>query len=139
MSGRPVFFRAQLRAGGFGFLILAWGGPRGGGVGAVLAFLRKGTNVLDSLSQYELILKTTRALVKDAQEAYETGQIERDDRFIWVLSRLRVRYPGLSENVLAGTIESAVAWLKIVRGQEHPVSPAQDTSYAAGHRAGFGR
>lgn len=122
-----------------GFDILPWAVALVAMVGAVLAFLRKGTNVLDSLSQYELILKTTRALVKDAQEAYETGQIKRDDRFIWVLSRLRVRYPGLSENVLAGTIESAVAWLKIVRGQGNAVPPAQDTSYAAGHRAGFGR
>lgn len=123
-----------------GFDILPWAVALVGVVGAALAFLRKGTNVLDSLSQYELILKTTRALVEDAQEAYETGQIKRDDRFIWVLSRLRVRYPGLSENVLAGTIESAVAWLKIVRGQG--VTPSVqdgDTSYAAGHRANIVR
>lgn len=122
-----------------GFDILPWAVALVAVVGAVLAFLRKGTNLLDSLSQYELILKTTRALVKDAQEAFEIGQIKRDDRFTWVLSRLRVRYPGLSENVLAGTIESAVAWLKIVRGQG--ASPVQDgdTSYAAGHRANIMR
>lgn len=80
--------------------------------------------VFDRIGTLAKAAQTARTLVLAAEQLYKTGQMQEGDRFDYVFQRLEEYFPGLDADALTSTIEAAVHWLKIVRGEE--AQPAMD-------------
>lgn len=75
-----------------------------------------GEGVSRTISDIELAAAAAREWVLAAQQLYETGKLDREQRFEWVLFRLQATFPELTEDTLAGGIEAAVQWMKVLSG-----------------------
>lgn len=87
-------------------------------VAAVLFVARSGGRVADKLTDFQRAVGEARELVLAAEQLWQTGRLEKDDRFNWTMGRLTESFPNLDEETLVGSIEAAVGWMKILRGRE---------------------
>lgn len=72
--------------------------------------------VTDTLSDIEMAAGAAREWVLAAEQLWETGRLEKDERFLFVLQKLQEIYPGIDAGTLEGSIEAAVRWAKLLRG-----------------------
>ena len=72
--------------------------------------------VTETLSDIELAAGAGREWVLAAEQLYETGVLAKDERYAYVLARLQEIYPGIDDDTLQGSIEAAVRWMKLLRG-----------------------
>lgn len=70
------------------------------------------------LTDIERATKSAREYVLAAEQLWSTGRLDKEGRLLWVLVRLRAAFPGISEEVLTDSIESAVAWMKLAMGEK---------------------
>jgi hypothetical protein len=63
-----------------------------------------------------------REWVLAAEQLYSTGRLTKDQRFAWVLGRLRESFPDLDDDTLAGSIEASVRWAKLLGGEKRPTA-----------------
>ena len=97
---------------------------------AVFVAMRKGTpvsvaGVAANITGIEQAVGAARELVLAAEQLYKTGRITKDERFKWVLGRLRVALPDLDEDTLAGSIEAGVSWLRLLQNKSQVVEIPQ--------------
>lgn len=91
------------------------------GIIAILSIWRNGSFSFDGLaeaaSDIERVVGAAREWVLAADQLWQSGKLAKDRRFDWVLEQLRSSFPDLDDSILAGSIEAAVAWLKILRSR----------------------
>lgn len=81
--------------------------------GMIALWLRKRpASAAEALAEVQEATEVTRQFVAAAEQLWQTGRLERDERFDYVVARLAERYPGMDTNQAAATIEAAVYWLK---------------------------
>ena len=81
--------------------------------GMIALWLRKPpTSAAEALAEVQEATEVTRQFVAAAEQLWQTGRLQRDERFDYVVARLAERYPGMDTNQAAATIEAAVYWLK---------------------------
>lgn len=89
---------------------------------AGLAFWRAGTapgvtSLLEAmeegLTDIETAAGAAREYVLAAEQLWETGRLDKDNRLIWVLERLQGAFPSIADETLIDSIEAAVAWMKL--------------------------
>lgn len=54
----------------------------------------------------------TGKLVEAAEQLYQSGKLQKDLRYRYVLEQLKERFPGLDDQDIQAFVESAVFWLK---------------------------
>jgi hypothetical protein len=73
-------------------------------------------SVTDTLSDIEVAAGAAREWVLAAEQLYETNVLVKDERYAYVLAKLQEIYPGIDDDTLQGSIEAAVKWMKLLRG-----------------------
>lgn len=98
-----------------------------------IIFLRKEppTNVTgvlqtaeDALTDIEKAAGAAREYVLAAEQLWATGRLEKGNRLYFVVKRLKVLFPDMSESTLEDSVEAAVAWMKTVEGRL--IAPGDD-------------
>lgn len=85
------------------------------GVFGVILWLRSRTDdSIDTLAEMEVAIVLARELVVAAEQLWETGQIEKVERFDYVMSKLMMIFPNLDVETLEALLEAAVKWSKII-------------------------
>lgn len=85
---------------------------------AVLAWLRGGGDVSTHLVDFQGAVEEAMHYVRAAEQLAATGKLEKSERFHYVFDLLNQRYPSLDRDVVAALVESAVAGLKMVKGND---------------------
>lgn len=73
--------------------------------------------LIDSTTDIEAVAGAAQQWVLAAEQLWQTGRVAKDKRFYWVLDKLRDIYPEMDDKTLAGSIEAAVQWMKLMRGR----------------------
>ena len=71
-------------------------------------------NITDRVEDLETAIVFARELVLAAEQLWETGQIEKGDRFDYVMGKLMMVFPDLDIDTLEALLEAAVKWGKII-------------------------
>jgi hypothetical protein len=72
------------------------------------------TELVDQVGDIETAIIFARELVLAAEQLWETGQIEKGDRFDYVMGKLMMVFPDLDIDTLEALLEAAVKWGKII-------------------------
>lgn len=70
--------------------------------------------IASELTDFQTALGEAKGLVLAAEQLWKTGRLTKDTRFTWVYERLQSAFPDLAEDTLIASVESAVAWIKLV-------------------------
>lgn len=76
--------------------------------------------VMGQLSGMERAVKTAQAYVLAAEQLWQSGKLNKESRFAYVLERLEAAFPGVDEEILTDSIEAAVAWMKLWLKRDAP-------------------
>ncbi|RIK41616.1 MAG: hypothetical protein DCC55_11405 [Chloroflexi bacterium] len=92
------------------------------GIVALVALLRgkvSVTGLIEASTDIQTAAGAARELVLAAEQLWLSGKITKHERYQYVLTRLQEIFPDMEDDTLAGSIEAAVAWMKLLRGRSN--------------------
>ena len=69
------------------------------------------------LTDIERAAGAAKKYVLAAEQLWQTGRMDKDNRLYFVVSKLKAVFPDIAEETLEDSVEAAVAWMKLGEGR----------------------